>query len=216
MMFGIENFFIFLTTGILLNLYPGPDSLYIIGRSISQGRLAGVFAVLGIITGAFVHTIVGAIGLSAILLTSARAFMIVKYAGAAYLIYQAVLMLKDSFADRSDNPAEVPRKSLSRIYKQGAITNILNPKVALFFMALIPQFISPASPNKALSFIILGLVFITTGTIWCLILALSASYFSQRFRKNSRTAKWMLRANAGLFTYLGIRLATAHIKTQSG
>ena len=215
-MFGVENFFIFLTTGILLNLYPGPDSLYIIGRSISQGRLAGVLAVLGIVTGALIHTIVGAIGLSAILLTSARAFMIVKYAGVAYLIYQAVLMVKDSFADRPDNPAEIPRKSLSRIYRQGAITNILNPKVALFFMAFIPQFISPASPNKAISFIILGLVFITTGTIWCLILALSASYFSQRFRKNSRTATWMLRANAGLFTYLGIRLATAHIKTQSG
>ena len=215
-MFGIENFFIFLTTGILLNLYPGPDSLYIIGRSISQGRLAGVFAVLGIITGAFVHTFIGAIGLSAILLASAKAFMVVKYAGAAYLIYQAILMLKDSFADRSENPAEIPKKGLLKIYKQGAITNILNPKVALFFMALIPQFISPTSPNKALSFIILGLVFITTGTIWCLILALSASYFSQRFRKNSRTAKWMLRANAGLFTYLGIRLASAHIKTQSG
>jgi threonine/homoserine/homoserine lactone efflux protein len=215
-MFGIDNFFLFLTTGILLNLYPGPDSLYIIGRSISQGRLAGVFAVLGIVTGAFVHTIIGAIGLSAILLTSAKAFMVVKYAGAAYLIYQAVLMLKDSFADRSENPAEDPGKNLSRIYRQGAITNILNPKVALFFMALIPQFISPTSPNKALSFIVLGLVFITTGTIWCLTLALLAAYFSQRFRKNSRTAKWMLRANAGLFTYLGIRLATAHIKTQSG
>lgn len=216
MMFGIENFLVFLTTGILLNLYPGPDSLYIIGRSISQGRLAGVFAVLGIVTGAFIHTTIGAIGLSAILLTSARAFMAVKYAGAAYLIYQAVLMVKDSFADKSNNPSEIPKKSLSRIYKQGAITNILNPKVALFFMAFIPQFISPTSPNKALAFIILGLVFITTGTIWCLILALSASYFSQKFRRNSRTAKWMLRANAGLFTYLGIRLATAHIKAQSG
>ena len=215
-MFGIENFFLFLTTGILLNLYPGPDSLYIIGRSISQGRLAGIFAVWGIVTGAVVHTTVGTVGLSAILLTSARAFMIVKYAGATYLIYQAILMLKDSFAHRPDNPPEIPGKSLSRIYRQGAITNILNPKVALFFMALIPQFISPTSPNKALSFIILGLVFITTGTIWCLILALSASYVSQRFRKNSRTAKWLLRANAGLFTYLGIRLATAHIKTQSG
>ena len=216
MVFGVENFLVFLTTGILLNLYPGPDSLYIIGRSISQGRLAGVFAVLGIVTGAFIHTMIGAVGLSAILLTSARAFMVVKYAGAVYLIYQAVLMLKDSFADRSNHRVEIPGRSLSRIYKQGAITNILNPKVALFFMALIPQFISPMSPNKALSFIILGLVFITTGTIWCLILALMASYFSQKFRKNSRIAKWMLRANAGLFTYLGIRLATAQFKTQSG
>ena len=215
-MFGIDNFLVFLTTGIMLNLYPGPDSLYIIGRSISQGRLAGVFAVLGIITGVFIHTIIGAIGLSAILSTSANAFFVLKYAGAVYLIYQAILMMKDSFADKSNNIAEIPRKSFLKIYKQGAITNLLNPKVALFFMAFIPQFISPVSPNKALSFVILGLVFITTGTIWCLVLVLMASFFSRKFRRNSRTAKWLLRANAGLFTYLGIRLATAHIKIQSG
>ena len=215
-MFGIENFLVFLATGIMLNLYPGPDSLYIIGRSISQGRLAGVFAVLGIITGAFIHTIIGALGLSAILLTSANAFMVVKYAGAVYLVYQAILMMKESFSDRSSSNAEIQRKPLFKIYQQGAITNLLNPKVALFFMALIPQFISPASSNKALSFFILGLVFITTGTIWCLILALLASYFSRKFRRNSRISKWLLRANAGLFTCLGIRLATAHIKAQSG
>ena len=215
-MFGIENFLVFLTTGIMLNIYPGPDSLYIIGRSISQGRLAGVFAVLGIITGALTHTIIGALGFSAILSTSANAFTVVKYAGAFYLFYQAILMIRDSCNDRSKNTDETPKKTFFKIYQQGAITNLLNPKVALFFMALIPQFISPASPNKALSFFILGIVFITTGTIWCLILALMASYFSRKFRRNSRIAKWLLRANAGLFTGLGIRLATLHIKTRSG
>jgi threonine/homoserine/homoserine lactone efflux protein len=215
-MLGIENFFVFLTTGILLNLYPGPDSLYIIGRSVSQGRLAGVCAVFGIVTGALIHTMIGSVGLSAILLTSARAFMIVKCAGAIYLFYQAILMLKDSMAKRNGSRPESPKIGLLRIYKQCAITDILNPKVALFFMALIPQFISPTSPNKALSFVVLGLVFITTGTIWCLFLALFASYFSQKLRRNSLISKWMLRANAGLFTYLGIRLAAAQFKMQSG
>ena len=215
-MFGIENFIIFLTTGILLNLYPGPDSLYIIGRSISQGRLAGIFAVFGISTGSLFHTFIGSIGLSALLLSSAEAFKIVKYAGAGYLFYQAILMIKDS---RSRNPSmhtEVQKKSLFKIYKQGALTNILNPKVALFFMALLPQFISATSPNKSLSFILLGLVFISTGTIWCLLLAFFSSFFSQRLRSNSTVSKWMLRANAGLFTYLGIRLATAQFKSQTG
>jgi len=215
-MFGIENFLVFVTTGILLNLYPGQDTLYIVGRSVSQGRLAGVFAVLGIVTGAITHTIIGAAGLSAILLTSAGAFTVVKCTGAIYLFYQAILMIKESTTGKSGRLSDIPQKSLLKIYKQGAITNILNPKVALFFMALIPQFISPSSPNKSLSFVILGLVFITTGTVWCLFLALFASYFSQKLRKNSTISKWMLRANAGLFVYLGIRLATVQIKTQSG
>ena len=215
-MFGIENFFVFVTTGILLNLYPGPDSMYIVGRSVSQGKSAGVCAVLGIITGALAHTLIGSIGLSAILLTSAKAFMTVKYLGAAYLFYQAVLMLKESATPGDGKGSDPAKRSLFKIYKQGAMTNLLNPKVALFFMALIPQFISPASTNKTLAFIVLGLVFITTGTIWCLLLALFASYFSQKLRSNSKISKWLLRANAGLFVYLGIRLATAQFKAQSG
>lgn len=152
---------------------------------------------------------------SAILITSARAFAVVKCAGAIYLFYQAILMIRESNVGKSDRLSHIPQRSLLKIYKQGAITNILNPKVALFFMALIPQFISASSPNKILSFVILGLVFITTGTIWCLFLALFASYFSQKLRRNSTISKWMLRANAGLFVYLGIRLATVQIKAQS-
>lgn len=215
-MFGIDSFIGFLTTGFLLNLYPGPDTLYIIGRSLSQGRLAGVFAVFGISTGGLFHILIGSIGLSAILFTSSKAFMIIKYLGATYLFYQAIVMIKDSRKLNRPMNMEVQKKNLFEIYKQGALTNILNPKVALFFMALLPQFISANSPNKSLSFIILGLVFFTAGTIWCLCLALFVSYFSQRLRKNFYISKWLLRVNAGLFTYLGIRLATAHLKSQSG
>lgn len=111
-MFGIENFIVFLTTGLLLNLYPGPDSMYIIARSMSQGRLAGVFAVLGIGSGSLFHTIIGSIGLSALLLSSVKAFMLIKYAGAIYLFYQAVLMIKDSIGETSINRIEIPNKSL--------------------------------------------------------------------------------------------------------
>ena len=211
-MFGIDNFMIFLSTGILLNLYPGPDSMYIIARSVSQGRMAGVFAVLGISSGTLFHTIVGSIGLSAILLSSAEAFMILKYAGALYLFYQALIMLKDSTKSMNTNQFNIQKKSLVKIYSQGALTNILNPKVALFFMALLPQFISDSSSNKTISFILLGAVFITTGTIWCLLLAVFSSFFSKKLRRKTAISKWLLRANAALFTYLGIQLALVQIR----
>jgi threonine/homoserine/homoserine lactone efflux protein len=210
-MFGIENFPIFLTTGILLNLYPGPDTIYIIGRSISQGRMAGIFAVLGISSGGLFHIFIGSIGLSAIIFASARAFMIVKYAGAAYLLYQAYLMIKDSGKFNNSIDIDKQKKSLFKIYRQGMLTNILNPKVALFFLAFLPQFILPASHSKPLSFIILGLVFFTTGTIWCMFISLFSSYFSQRLRGNHSISKWLMRANAGLFAYLGIRLAASKL-----
>jgi threonine/homoserine/homoserine lactone efflux protein len=212
-MFGIENFILFLTTGLLINLYPGPDTMYIVARSMSQGRLAGVFAVLGISSGSLFHTIIGSIGLSALLLSSAKAFMVIKYAGAIYLFYQAVLMITDSIGKNKISSAEVPTSSLFKIYKQGALTNILNPKVALFFMALLPQFISPTSPSKLFSFIVLGIVFITTGTIWCLLLAVFASFFSKKLRSNTMMSKWLLRSNAVLFTYLGVQLINAEFST---
>ncbi len=205
-MFGIENFIVFMTTGILLNLMPGPDSLYIIGRSLSQGRSAGIFAVLGISTGSLFHTFMGAFGLSAILLSSAKAFMFVKYAGAIYLFYQAILLIKDSRKESVIEEIEIPKENHLKVFEQGAITNILNPKVALFFMALLPQFISATSPSKFLSFIFLGSVFITTGTIWCLLLAIFSSFFGKKLRSSSEISKWLLRLNAGLFAYLGIRL----------
>ena len=205
-MFGIENFIVFMTTGILLNLMPGPDSLYIIGRSLSQGRSAGIFAVLGISTGSLFHTFMGAFGLSAILLSSAKAFMFVKYAGAIYLFYQAILLIKDSRKESVLEEIEIPKENHLKVFEQGAITNILNPKVALFFMALLPQFISATSPSKFLSFIFLGSVFITTGTIWCLLLATFSSFFGKKLRSSSEISKWLLRLNAGLFAYLGIRL----------
>ncbi len=186
-MLGIENYFTFLAAAILLNLYPGPDSLYIMGRSVSQGKSAGFFAALGIGAGSLFHTFVGAIGLSSVLQVSANAFALIKYAGAAYLLYQALAMFKDSFRDSLTTIHFTHQKnSHFKIFQQGALTNILNPKVALFFLALLPQFISPESSNKFFAFILLGLTFITTGTLWCLMLALFSAFFSKRLRRNNR------------------------------
>jgi threonine/homoserine/homoserine lactone efflux protein len=205
-MFGIDNFFVFVTTGILLNLYPGQDTMYIMARSISQGRLAGVFAALGISTGALFHTLIGALGLSAIIMSSVHAFMLIKIAGACYLIFQALLMFKESMLVASAGAPVKARSRLITIFRQGALTNILNPKVALFFLALLPQFISPASSNKTLSFIILGLIFIFNSTLWCILVALFAAFFSNKLRSNRNLSRWLLRFNAGLFCYLGLKL----------
>lgn len=209
--FGIENILVFLGAGILLNLYPGPDTVYIIGRSVAQGRLAGVAAALGISSGAVGHTLLGAFGLSAIIATSANAFMVVKLAGAGYLIYQGITMIFANPHNDSHLPGCVTRESLRKIYRQGALTNILNPKVAVFFIAFLPQFISPESPDKTLSFIILGFVFITTGTIWCLMVAVFASVMSRKLRSNSIAARWLMKINGALFVTLGVKLATAKI-----
>ena len=206
---GIENIMVFLGAGVLVNLYPGPDTFYIVGRSIAQGKIAGVSAALGISTGAMVHTLLGAFGLSALIATSAHAFMVLKFVGAGYLIYQGITML---FVKNHKNPRiqeSSAKENFGKIYRQGALTNIFNPKVAMFFIAFLPQFISPESPDKVISFIILGSVFITTGTIWCLIVAVFASSMSRKLRSNSSVAKWLMKINGVLFISLGLRLATA-------
>ena len=204
---GIENFMVFLGAGILLNLYPGPDTLYIVGRSISQGRVAGILAVLGISTGAVFHTMVGAFGFSAFLATSAHAFLLIKYLGAAYLLFQGLKIIFGKGKNQMPTPGSDQPFKYFQVYRQGAITNILNPKVALFFLAFIPQFIAVTSPNKTLSFICLGLVFITTGTTWCLIVAVFSAFISKKLRSNPMISKWLLKINGILYVYLGVRLA---------
>src|SRR6516165_1671361 len=169
-MFGIHNFALFLTAGILLNLTPGPDTVYILGRTIAQGREAGIASAFGISLGSIFHTCAAALGLSAILATSAVAFGAIKLLGGAYLIFLGIKMILDRRKQLS-LPSSFRRRTTSAAFRQGILTNILNPKVALFFLAFLPQFIDPASNMKIAAFITLGLSFMTTGTIWCLVLA---------------------------------------------
>jgi threonine/homoserine/homoserine lactone efflux protein len=207
-MFGIHDFALFLTTGILLNLVPGPDTVNILGRSIAHGRRAGVASALGISVGSIFHTCAAALGLSAFLATSAWAFTAVKLAGAVYLIFLGVRAL----LERNHNlsvPAHFKQNGAAAAFRQGILTNILNPKVALFFLAFLPQFIDAATPTKTAAFLILGLTFVTTGTIWCLILAWFSSAFSARLRGNPTVAVLLNRAVGSLFLFLGLRLAVA-------
>ena len=207
-MFGIHNFALFITTGVLLNLTPGPDTLYILGRSIAHGRRAGVASALGISIGSIFHTCAAALGLSAVLATSAWAFTFVKLAGAAYLIFLGVRALLEKQHELS-MPAHFTRSGAAGAFRQGIVTNILNPKVALFFLAFLPQFIDASAPSKTIAFVVLGLTFVTTGTVWCLVLAWFASAFSARLRENRTFAAWLNRAVGSLFVFLGLRLAVA-------
>lgn len=206
--FGIHDFGLFLCAGILLNLTPGPDTVYILGRSIAHGRRAGIASALGICVGSVFHTGAAAFGLSAFLATSAWAFSAVKLAGAAYLIFLGVrILLQPEHALHM--PAEFPRNNAAAAFRQGILTNVLNPKVALFFLAFLPQFIDSAAPSKMAAFLILGFTFVTTGTIWCLVLAWFAAGVSGRLRGSARIAAALNRAVGSLFIFLGLRLALA-------
>ena len=207
-MFGIHDFGLFLVAGILLNLTPGPDTLYILGRSVSQGREAGIASAFGISRGSIFHTCAAALGLSVILATSALAFVAIKVLGGAYLVFLGMKMILDRRRELT-LPSNFRRRTTLAAFRQGVLTNVLNPKVALFFLAFLPQFIDPASNMKIAAFITLGLTFVTTGTIWCLVLAWFASSFRNRLRNNETVAQWLNRTAGAIFVFLGLRLATA-------
>lgn len=206
-MFGITNFEAFILAGIILNLTPGADTMYILGRSISQGKKAGTLSALGIATGALIHCIFAALGLSVILAKSALAFEIVKYVGAAYLIYLGIKMLITKTDEKFELKENNKKINYRKVYFSGILTNVLNPKVALFFLAFLPQFINPKYSQSFLPFLILGLTFVTTGTIWCLTLAMFSSKLSNTIRKNYKVKKWLDKTTGGIFIALGIKLA---------
>lgn len=204
-MFGTHDLALFIVSGLLLNVTPGADSLYIATRSITQGVRAGVAAALGIGTGCFVHVFAGALGLSAILATSAAAFATVKYVGAAYLVYVGWSLLR-SRPSTAQLPTSMPPAPLRTIFAQGFLTNVLNPKVALFFLAFVPQFIEPTAPSKPLAFLFLGAVFNLNGTLWCLFLAWATAR-AGALAIGRRAAAWLGRSVGAVFVFLGVRLA---------
>lgn len=200
-----NSFLVFVGAGLLLNLTPGPDVLYIVGRSLGQGRLAGVVSALGIATGCLVHIAAGALGLSALMLAMPVAYDVVRIGGALYLAwlgYKALVNRHDALDIRALAP--VP---LGRIYRQGIVTNVLNPKVALFFLAFLPQFTDAARGPLPLQFVLLGLVFVVNGTIVCLCYALAASWLGAWLKGRYAVSIWMNRAMGALFIALGLRLA---------
>ncbi|MGH6710663.1 MAG: LysE family translocator [Bradyrhizobium sp.] len=206
-MLGINELWLFILSGLLLNVTPGPDTAYIIGRSLQLGWRGGAAAALGISCGCLVHVFGAAIGLSALLMTSAAAFTVLKLVGAAYLLFTGVQMLLSRPSPVADIAVQGDAIPLRRVFWQGALTNVLNPKVALFFLAFLPQFVSADSAHKTAAFLALGLIFIFNGTLWCFGVAAFASKAASRIRQSRGVMVWINRVLGGMFVYLGFRVA---------
>lgn len=204
---GVHDFALFVASGILLNLTPGADTLYIVTRATTLGRKAGAVAALGIAAGCCVHIVAAGLGLSALLATSALAFTAVRLAGAAYLIYMGVMLWRTGPRSPKLAAAPMPATSLPRIFVQGALTNILNPKVALFFLAFLPQFVDPERAHRLAAFLLLGTVFNTTGLVWNLFVAWSSAGIGRRFNGLPVRMHALHRIAGAVFVALGIRLA---------
>jgi threonine/homoserine/homoserine lactone efflux protein len=208
---GIHDLALFVGAGLLLNVTPGPDMAYIAARGASGGFRAGVAAALGITAGCVVHTIAAAAGLSVVLATSAAAFGVVKWCGAAYLLYAGVRLLAASLHAPRAAPAAalLPPAAPRRIFREAFVINVFNPKVALFFLAFLPQFVVPQAAGNVWAFLFLGLVFNVNGTLWNLLVAWVTATLGQRLQIRGRWATWLRRLAGGTFVALGIELALA-------
>lgn len=198
----------FMAAALALNLTPGADMTYVIARSAAQGRAAGLAASLGIAAGGVIHTLLAAVGVSALLRHSEAAFLTVKYAGAAYLLYLAWKAIRagDGAAATDRQPG---RAGLRRVFAEGALTNLLNPKVALFILAFLPQFVDPTRGNAAIQILVLGALFNIGGTTINSLVACFASAATRAIGNSAGFGRWLNRISALVFVGLAVRLALA-------
>jgi len=206
----------FLIAAVLLNVSPGPDMAYIIGQTAVHGRKIGFFSSFGVVSGAFVHVFAAALGLSAILATSALAFSIVKWVGVAYLVWLGIGALRSSFA-KSASTSDIDDIASARVtahnvtafqaWRQGAMIDVLNPKVAIFFMAFLPQFVHPEQGHGALQFLILGTTVNLIGLMVEGAIVLLVGAAALRIKGNGALGAWLQRSLGAMFIALGVRLA---------
>jgi threonine/homoserine/homoserine lactone efflux protein len=197
----------FVTAGLLLNLTPGPDVLYIVTQSLRHGARAGVVAGLGITAGCFVHVVAAAVGVGAVLATSPMAFTLLKWLGAAYLLYMGLRMLLSRQAAAQAPGTESGPLKFKSVFFGGFMTNVLNPKVALFFLAFVPQFIAPEATDKALAFILLGTLFNLNSVAINVGYALLSAALARRMSAVQRAMAAMERVAGLMFIGFGLRLA---------
>lgn len=200
---------LFFATALLLNLSPGPDLIYILSRSIAHGRRVGVASALGTCTGALVHVAAAALGLSALLATSAVAFSVVKYVGAAYLVVLGVKAFRSGTGMVSLQTSAGSTVAAMQAFRQGMLIDVLNPKVAIFFMALLPQFVRPAFGNVPLQILTLGLLIIVVSIVVECTFALLAGQAGSFIRRHPVCSLWLDRMLGSVFIMLGVRLAFA-------
>src|SRR4029078_3036784 len=205
MMFDIDNFYLFLTVSILINLSPGPDMIYTAARSLSQGTRAGIFSAFGIFAGCLFHTTAAVFGLSKIIEESVLLFSIIKYAGAAYLIYIGIR----SLLGRKKTKKEIdtlPILTSRKIFFQGMLTNILNPKVAIFFLSFLPQFINPESTYLKEQIAFLGLWFDVQGAAALMVVACAVGAFKNILQKNTTFWNWQEKITGLILLGLGVKM----------
>ncbi len=209
-MFGINGYEAFVISSILLNMTPGSDTIYILSKSATGGRKCGMASALGISAGIFIHTVLAALGLSVILAQSPLCFNIMKFLGAGYLIWMGIKIFfsKKSPFEAADTGKE---ESLMVVFRQGVFTNVLNPKVALFFLALLPQFVSDSSEYGPLPFLILGFTFFITSTVWSLMLAHVASYFNRLLARNRKVQTASGKFSGIIYMLLGLNILRARV-----
>ena len=234
-MLGIQDLPLFVAAGLALNITPGQDTVYIVGRSAAAGLPAGIAAALGVSTGCLFHVGAAVLGVSALLASSAALFDALKLAGAAYLAWIAIGMLRAAWRahreaimapaaspgpSRTDTRATSPANASPAappsaatpigfwpVLRQGALTNLLNPKVALFFLAFLPPFVSPSAAHPALAMAVLGLTFCLTATLWGLFIAWSTARLTRRRGAPGRRGAWLQGAGGALLLWLALRLA---------
>ena len=206
----IDQLLLFIAAGLLLNLTPGPDVVLIVSHALRSGARAGLVAAAGICAGCMVHIVAGAVGVSALVAASASAFTVLKWVGAAYLVYIGVRAL----LSRSPAPLDLPQAGaapvhadLRRVFWQGFATNALNPKVALFFLAFLPQFIGPQVQDKTQAFLLLGLLFDLNALWVCAGWALAAAWLARRVGAVRRSLHWLERVAGAMFIAFGLNLA---------
>ncbi|QLB19384.1 LysE family translocator [Mannheimia granulomatis] len=200
---GIVNYWGFLTACILLNLTPGSDTIYIITRTIAEGKKAGLVSAFGILGGMLIHILAVSLGLAGIVAHSPTLFYILKYLGAAYLVYLGIKMWREPLVI---NQVDLDKLPLWKIFRQGVLTNLLNPKVVLFFLALLPQFVSHNLENTFLPFLLLGLTLLTTSTFWVTILVLAAAPLGHFLRSNKTVGDIMNKICGSIFIALATKI----------
>ena len=214
-----QQLLVFIAAGWLLNLTPGPDVLYIVSNALRSGARAGLVAGLGITAGCFVHVAAAAVGVGALLAASATAFTVLKWVGAAYLLWMGVRMLfsraggSNGAAIAAAQSALSAAASLRSVFLGGFWTNVLNPKVVIFFLAFVPQFIAPGTENKTLAFLTLGLLFTLNALPVCVGWALAAAWMGRRVDSLQRSMHWLDRVAGTMFIGFGLRLALSNRPT---
>ncbi len=215
----LHQLLLFLAAGLVLNLTPGPDVMLIVANAVRAGARAGVAAALGISAGCLVHVAAAALGVSALLAASSAAFGVLKWLGALYLVWVGAQMLRSALMGHASRAVAVGAGAagagcgtgselpLSAVFRSGFLTNVLNPKVALFFLAFVPQFIAPGTANAGWVFLALGLLFTAGSLVVCIGWALAASWAARRAGALQRVLRWLDGVAGGVFVAFGVRLA---------